>query len=273
MRILFLGDIYARSGRDAVKQHLPTLKSNFKPDVTIINGENAAAGVGITIKIAEELFEIGADCITTGNHVWRQKELITQIDRFPNILRPINYPDSTPGKGAYLHTLPDGRKILIAHAMGQINMFPTLDCPFEAMNKLLAAYPLGSAVQAILIDFHGEATSEKVSIGHHLDGRASAVLGTHTHIPTADDHILEKGTAFQSDVGMCGDYDSSIGCQKDIILRRFTKKLNNERFVPATGEGTICGTFIETDDKTGLAKQVQAFQLGGKLKTRGITIE
>jgi len=271
MRILFLGDIYARSGRKAVTKHLPYLKDQLKPDVTIINGENSAAGNGITIKIAKELFDQGADCITTGNHVWRQKELINQIDAFPNILRPLNYPKGTIGKGHYLHKLSDGRKILIIHLMGQINMTPTLDCPFRSIDKLLSSYNLGKTNNAIFVDFHGEATSEKVSIGHHLDGRVSAVLGTHTHIPTADEHILEKGTAFQTDVGMCGDYDSSIGCKKDIILRRFLNKLNNERFEPATGEATVCGTFIVTNDQTGLAEEIKAIQIGGKLKTRGVS--
>lgn len=273
MRILFLGDIFARAGRVAVHKHLSNLKNHFKPEIIVINGENAAAGSGITIKLADELFEMGVHCVTTGNHVWRQKELIMHIDRYPNLLRPLNFPDTAPGKGAYLYKLPDGRKILIAQLMGQINMYPTLDDPFSAANKLVEACPLGSAADAILIDMHAEATSEKVSMGHHLDGRVSAVLGTHTHIPTADDHILEKGTAFQTDVGMCGDYDSSIGTKKDIILRRFTGKLNNERFEPATGEASVCGTFVLTDDKTGLAKEIQAFQLGGSLKTRGITIE
>lgn len=273
MRILFLGDIFARSGRDAIAKNLQLLKDNLKPDVLIVNGENAAAGQGITIKIANELFEMGFDCITTGNHVWRQKDVLMQIDQHKNLLRPINFPAGAPGNGSYIHKLTDGRKILIANIMGQLNMYPTLECPFKAANDLVDANPLGTSVQATLIDFHAEATSEKVSMGHHLDGRVSVVLGTHTHIPTADDHILEKGTAFQTDVGMCGDFDSSIGTRKDIILRRFVNKLNIERFEPATGEGTICGTFIETDDNTGLAKHIQAFQIGGQLKTRGITID
>ncbi len=273
MRILFFGDIFARTGRTAIKQHLQTLKDNFKPDVLIVNGENAAAGTGITVKIVNELMEQGFDCITTGNHAFRQKDLLMQIDTMPKVLRPINYPTGTPGKGAYTHTLSDGRKILIANIMGQLNMYPSLNSPFEAADTLLAQNSLGTSVQAILIDFHAEITAEKVAFGHYLDGRVSAVLGTHTHIPTADDYILEKGTAYQTDVGMCGDYDSSIGTKKEIIIRRFINKLNNERFEPATGEASVCGTFIETDDTTGLATHVQAFQLGGKLKTRGISIK
>lgn len=271
MKILFLGDIYARPGRDAIAKHFQILKEKLTPDVWVVNGENAAAGKGITVKIANELYEMGFDCVTTGNHVWRQKEILSQIDQMPKMIRPANFPDGTPGKGAYIHTLADGRKIMIGQLMGQLFMTPTLDCPFAAADKLIEATPLGSAVQAILIDFHADISSEKAAMGHYLDGRVSAVLGTHSHMPTADDHILEKGTAFQSDVGMCGDYDSCLGTKKDIILRRFTRKLNAERFEPATGEATICGTFVETDDNTGLAKECRAIQIGGKLKERGLS--
>ena len=270
MRILFFGDVMGRSGRDGLIAQLPALKSRFRPDVVIVNGENAAGGHGISIKIAQEFFAAGVDCITTGNHAWNQKEMLTSIQTMPNLLRPLNYPETTPGRGSYLHTLPDGRKILIAQLMGQMVITPTLDDPFAVAEKFLSTHRLGHNAHAIFVDFHAEVTSEKVAMGHFLDGRVSAVIGTHTHIPTADDHILAKGTAFQTDAGMCGDFDSVIGMKKDIVLWRFTKKMNGERLTPAEGEASVCGTFVETDDKTGLAKAVETFQVGGCLKTRGI---
>lgn len=272
MRILFFGDLFARSGRDALLKQIQTVKAALRPDVVIANAENAAAGAGITISLAEELWAAGIDCLTSGNHIWRQKDVLGQIDRFPRLLRPLNYPAGTPGQGSFLHSLPDGHKILIASIMGQLDMMPQLDDPFAAADRLLDSCPLSRGATAILIDFHAEATSEKYAFGHYLDGRVSAVLGTHTHVPTADDHILEKGTAFQSDVGMCGDFDSCIGTRKDIIVRRFTRKTNSERFEPAAGDASLCGTLIVTNDSTGLADSIEAFQFGGALKSRGITM-
>jgi metallophosphoesterase (TIGR00282 family) len=266
MRILFFGDIMGRSGRDGLAKHLPDLKSRLKPDVIIVNGENAAAGFGITDKIAQDFYALGVDCITTGNHIWKQKELVGTIDRDPKLLRPLNYPDGTPGKGAYLHKLSDGRKILIANVMARVFMDPVLDDPFVVAEKLVAQHRLGTAVQAIFVDFHGEATSEKMAFGHVFDGRVSAVVGTHTHIPTADDQILPKGTAYLTDAGMCGDFDSVIGMKKELAIWKFTRKIPGERMAPAEGEATVCGALIVTDDTTGLATSIDTFRVGGRLK-------
>lgn len=266
MRILFLGDIVGRSGRDGVAKHLPDLKARLKPEVIIANGENAAGGKGITVKMAQEFYAMGVDCITTGNHVWAQKELIGTIDGDPKLLRPHNYPEGTPGRGAYLHALSDGRKILIANLMARVFMEPVLDDPFVVAEKLISQHRLGQSVQAIFVDFHGEATSEKMAFGHVFDGRISAMVGTHTHIPTADAHILPKGTAYQTDAGMCGDYDSIVGVKKELAVWRFTRKIPGERFVPAEGEASVCGSFIVTNDATGLAQSIEPVRLGGRLK-------
>jgi len=268
MRILFFGDVVGRSGRDGVAKHLPLLKARLKPDVIIINAENAAAGHGVTIKLAQELFAMGADCLTTGNHVWNQKDLLTNIGQEPRILRPMNFPEGTPGRGHYLHTLPDGRKILIANLLGNLYMNDTLDDPFVIAEKFVASFRLGHAANAIFIDFHGEASSEKMAMAHVLDGRVSALVGTHTHIPTSDEHVLAGGTAFQSDAGMCGDFDSVIGTKKENSIWRFTRKIPGERMIPANGEATVCGCFVVTNDKTGLAQSIDGFQLGGCLKER-----
>ena len=257
-----------RSGRDGLARHLPLLKKRFAPDVVIVNGENAAGGHGITLKIAQELLDLGVDCLTTGNHVWNQKELLSSISLLPNLLRPLNFPPQTSGKGSFLHTLADGRKLLIANIMGQRGIEPILDNPFAAADQLLVTHRLGPSLQGIFIDFHAEVTSEKVAMGAHLDGRVSAVIGTHTHIPTADARVLPAGTAFQTDTGMCGDFNSVIGMKKELALWLFTQKTPSERLVPAEGEATICGVFIETNDQTGLAVTVEAFQTGGVLAPR-----
>ena len=265
MRILFFGDIVGRAGRDGLAQHLPTLKARLRPDVVIANGENAAAGFGITDKLAQDFFALGVDCLTTGNHIWGQKELVGTIDRTPRLLRPLNYPDGTPGRGSYLHSLSDGRKILVACVMARLFMEPGLDDPFAATEKLLAQHRLGQAAQAIFVDLHGEATSEKMAYAHAFDGRVSAVVGTHTHIPTADAHLLKGGTAFQGDAGMCGDYDSVIGMKAAQAIWRFTRKIPSERMTPAEGEATVCGSFIVTDDATGKAQSIAPVRIGGCL--------
>jgi 2',3'-cyclic-nucleotide 2'-phosphodiesterase len=267
MRILFFGDIMGRSGRDGLAKHLPELKSRLKPDITIVNAENAAGGFGVTDKIAQDFYALGADCLTTGNHVWDQKELVGTIDRDPRLVRPINFPEGTPGRGHYMHTGPGGKKVLVINAMARLFMEPFLDDPF-ATEKLLAQHRLGHSANAIFIDFHGETTSEKMAFGHVFDGRVSAVIGTHTHVPTADDMILPKGTAYMTDAGMCGDYDSVIGMKKELSIWRFTRKIPGERMTPAEGEATVCGAFIETDDATGLAKSIEPFRLGGRLKPK-----
>ncbi|HAX91919.1 MAG TPA: TIGR00282 family metallophosphoesterase [Rhodospirillaceae bacterium] len=273
MRILFFGDVMGRSGRDGLAAHLPAIKDKLNPDVIIVNGENAAAGHGITAKIAQDFFALGVHCITTGNHVFKQKELVMTIDQEGRLLRPLNFPEGTMGHGSYLHALPDGRKILIANIMGQLGMTPMLDDPFACAERLVSQHRLGGGgnggVSAIFVDFHAETTSEKVAMGHHLDGRVSAVIGTHTHIPTADEQVLAKGTAYQTDTGMCGDFDSVIGMKKENILWRFTRKTPNDRMSPAEGEATLCGVFITTNDATGLASDITAIQIGGRLKARG----
>lgn len=271
MRILFLGDIMGRSGRDAAAEYLPQIKERLRPDVIIINGENSAGGKGITPKICRDLYELGADCITTGNHIWDQREIISYIDSDPKLLRPDNFPPGTPGRGIYVHSLPDGRKIAIMNFMGRL-FIDAMDDPFAGAQAALKQQRISGAegksgnVSAIFVDFHAETTSEKMAFAHYLDGRVSAVVGTHTHIPTADAQILPGGTAYQTDAGMCGDYNSVIGVVKDVPIHRFTRKTPTERMSPADGPGTVCGTFMETDDKTGLATFIDAVRIGPRLK-------
>lgn len=264
MRILFIGDIFGRSGREALEKHLPHLRGQLKPDVVIVNGENAAHGIGITGKMCEDFYALKVDCITTGNHVWDQREIIPYIARDEKLLRPINYPSGSPGKGHYKITLNDGRKILIINAMARLFM-DAVDDPFSAVNEIVAAERLGQSVQAIFVDFHGEASSEKMSLAHYLDGRISALVGTHTHIPTADAHVLMGGTGYQTDAGMTGDYDSVIGVRKDIPVQKFVNKMPGEKMVPAGGEATVCGTFIVTDDNTGLCMAIEPVRVGPRL--------
>ena len=264
MRILFIGDIMGRSGRDALTKHLPALKEKLKPDVIIVNGENSAHGIGISEKICQEFYALGVDVITTGNHVWDQREILVYIDKDPKLLRPINFPDNTPGNGSVVHELPDGRSILVINAMARLFMDPMED-PFKMVMDLVHQHKMGTQCDAIFLDFHGEATSETMAMGHYLDGKVSGVVGTHTHIPTADAQVLPNGTAYQTDAGMTGDFDSVIGVRKDISIHRFIRKIPGERMIPADGEATLCGTLIETSDKTGLAKNVAPVRIGGRL--------
>ncbi len=264
MRILFLGDVVGRPGRDALKQHLPGLRKSLKLDFVIVNGENAAAGFGITRGVADELFACGADVLTGGNHSWDQKEALSFIEAEPRLLRPHNFPKGTPGRGAAVFPTASGRKVLVVNLMGRLYMDP-LDDPFQAVEQILASYRLGATVDAIVVDFHGEATSEKMAMGHVLDGRVSVVVGTHTHVPTADTMILPGGTAYQTDAGMCGDYDSVIGMDKAVPIQRFTRKVATERLSVAGGEGTLCGLVVETDGRSGLASSVAPLRVGGRL--------
>jgi 2',3'-cyclic-nucleotide 2'-phosphodiesterase len=263
MRILVCGDVMGRSGRESIKSHAPRLRRELGLDFVVVNGENAAGGYGITDRLCAELYAAGADVITTGNHVWDQRELIGYIDGDPRLLRPLNLPAGTPGAGARIFSLDDGRRILVLNPMARLFM-DAIDCPFAAVGRELAAHPLGD-VQAIAIDFHGEATSEKMAMGHFADGRASMVVGTHSHVPTADARILANGTAYQTDCGMCGDYDSVIGMQKAVAVARFVKKMPGERLQAADGEATLCAVFVETDDATGLARRVEPVRMGGRL--------
>ncbi|HHN72882.1 MAG TPA: YmdB family metallophosphoesterase [Thermopetrobacter sp.] len=265
MRILFLGDVVGRAGRRAVIDQLPDLRADLKADFVIVNGENAAGGFGITAAICDSLLAAGADVITTGNHVFDQREALTHIAREPRLLRPLNYPPGTPGRGSGLFDLADGRRVLVLAPMGQVCMHPLLDDPFAAVERELAACPLAEAADAIVVDMHAEATSEKMAMGHFCDSRVSLVVGTHTHVPTADAWILPGGTAYISDAGMCGDYNSVIGMERDEPLARFTRRIPSGRFTPAMGAVTICGVLVETDDATGLARAVAPLRVGGHL--------
>ncbi len=264
MNILFIGDVVGRRGRDAVLEHLPDLMTRLQLDFVIVNGENAAGGFGITAKICGEFFDAGVNAITTGNHVWDQRETMSFIDGEHRLLRPINYPAQTPGRGSWLFEGDKGR-VLVVNAMGRVFMDP-LDDPFAAVGDEIDQCRLGVDADAVVIDFHGEATSEKMAMGHFADGRASLVVGTHSHVPTADTQILPGGTAFQTDAGACADYDSVIGMEKDEPLNRFTSKMASGRFTPAMGEATLCGVFVVTDPKSGLATRVDPVRLGGRLR-------
>ncbi len=264
MRLLFCGDVVGRSGREVVVEHLPRLRRELALDFAVVNGENAAGGFGITEKICAELYAAAADVVTTGNHIWDQKETLGSIDRDPRLLRPLNYPQGTPGRGVGVFPATRGRKVMVLNPMGRLFMDP-LDDPFACVERELASQRLGATVDAIIVDVHAEATSEKMAMGHLLDGRVSLVVGTHTHVPTADSQILPKGTAYQTDAGMCGDYDSVIGMEKAVPIARFTRKLPTERMAAASGPATLCAVFVETDDRTGLARQVAPIRIGGRL--------
>ncbi len=266
MRLAFFGDVVGRSGREGLANHLPGLKRRLGLEFVVVNAENAAAGFGITENTAKELFAAGADCLTLGNHSWDQKEALTYIVREPRLIRPLNYPPfaAAPGRGAQLFTTDRGHHVLVINLLGRVHM-DALDDPFAAVDHELEACPLGAAADAIIVDMHCEATSEKMAMGHFCDGRASLVVGTHTHVPTADGQILNGGTAYQTDAGACADYDSVIGNQKEEPLRRFTTRISQGRFKPAEGEATVCGLYLETDDATGLARRLEPIRLGGRL--------
>jgi len=265
MRILFLGDIVGRSGREAVEAHLPNLRETLKLDFVIINAENSAAGFGMTAKIAEDLFSWGADVITLGDHAFDQKEMLTYLDEEKRIIRPLNIATTAPGAGARLFDAPRGKRVLVAQALGRVFMRQPFDDPFSALEASLKKHPLGAGADAVIIDFHAEATSEKMALGHYFDGKASLVVGTHTHVPTSDTQILPRGTAYQSDAGMCGDYNSVIGMEKSEPLRRFITGMPGGRFNPAEGEATLSGVFVETDNLTGRAASVSPVRAGGRL--------
>ncbi|MGV1014246.1 MAG: TIGR00282 family metallophosphoesterase [Methyloceanibacter sp.] len=264
MRILFLGDLVGRSGRNAVIEALPGLRQRYRADFVVVNGENAAGGFGITEPILTELLDAGADVVTTGNHVWDQREALVFIERHDRLLRPINFAPGTPGKGAGLYKAANGADVLVINAQGRVFMADT-DDPFRTVERELEACGLKTGADAILIDFHAEATSEKEALAHFVDGRVSAVIGTHTHVPTADEQILKGGTAYISDAGMCGDFDSVLGMDKEEPLSRFLTQIPNARFAPALGEATICGVGIDVDDATGLARAIAPVRLGGRL--------
>jgi 2',3'-cyclic-nucleotide 2'-phosphodiesterase len=267
MRIAFFGDVVGRAGREALAEHLPGLRRQLDLEFVIVNAENASGGFGISENSARELFDAGADCLTLGNHSWDQKEALTYIVREPRLIRPVNYPPlaDAPGRGSNLFETRSGKRILVMNVLGLVHM-ASMDDPFAAVDKELEACPLGLAADVIVVDMHCEATSEKMAMGHFCDGRATLVIGTHTHVPTADAQVLPNGTAYQTDAGACADYDSVIGMDKEEPLRRFTTRISRERYRPASGPATICGVYVESDDKTGLALRIEPIRVGGRLK-------
>jgi hypothetical protein len=265
LRILFVGDVVGKAGRTAVLDHLPGLVRDWALDLVIVNGENSAGGFGITEAIYQELLDAGADAITLGNHAWDQREALVFIERAPRLIRPANFPRGTPGRGSALIETKRGQRALVINAMGRVFMTP-FDDPFAVIARELEACPLREAADAIVVDFHCEATSEKQGIGYFCDGRVSLVVGTHTHVPTADHQILGNGTAYMTDAGMTGDYDSVIGMQKEEPMRRFTSGIPSGRFEPAGGTATLSGVAVETDDATGLATKIGPVRIGGRLE-------
>lgn len=265
MRILFLGDVVGKPGREAVIRHLPDLRTRWKLDCVVINGENSAGTIGITEAICNELIDAGADAVTLGNHSWDQREALVFIEREHRLIRPANFSAGTPGRGAALVEARNGSRVLVVNLIGRVYMGLS-DDPFVEIERQIAACPLGSGCDAMLIDMHAEATSEKQAMAHFVDGRASLVVGTHTHVPTADHHILPGGTAYLSDAGMCGDYDSILGVEKTAPMHRFLHSTPSGRFEATDGEATLCGFAVETNDRTGLAKACWAVRLGPTLE-------
>ena len=262
MKIIFIGDVVGKQAREILINKIPDIKNKYTPDVIIVNAENAAAGYGLNKKIALQLIESGVDAITLGNHAWDQKEMLSFIEECPKIVRALNYPTGVPGRGFYEFQLVDDRKIIIMQIMLRLFMGLSLDDPFAVTKNFLQKEKLGSTCNAIIVDMHGEATSEKNAYGYYFDGKVSAILGTHTHIPTADAKILESGTAYQTDIGMTGNYNSVIGMDKENPIHGFVKGFRAEgRFFPAEGHITICGAFVETDDITGLSLKIEPFQI------------
>jgi metallophosphoesterase (TIGR00282 family) len=266
MRLACFGDVVGRAGRAALTEHLPRIRSELALDFVVVNGENAAGGFGITESTAKEIFEAGADCITLGNHSWDQAEALTYIERETRLLRPFNYPQTLdiPGRGSQLFTTQTGKRIFVIQIHGSAFM-ESLDDPIQGVARALEEAPLGQVSDAVLVEIHAEATAEKMVMGHFCDGRVTAVIGAHTHIPTADAQILPGGTAYQTDAGMCGDYDSVIGMKKEPIVRRASTRLPTERKSPADGPATVCGTFVVADESTGLATRIEPIRIGGRL--------
>jgi len=268
MNILILGDIMGPSGREAIIKKLPNLIKKKKLDFVIVNGENAAdPGVGITKKNTEEFFEAGTDVITTGNHVWDQKETMEFITSEKRLLRPENLTEGSPGVGTGIFISKNNKKVAVINLMGNIFMKKCEDV-FEVAKKFIQTVKLKRDADFIIVDLHGEITSEKMAMGYLFDGKATMVVGTHTHVPTSDHRIMEKGTAYQTDIGMCGDYNSVIGMNRDNSLKKFLKYSSVKKHYPALGEATISGLMVQADDKTGLAKKIEPIIVGGVLENR-----
>ncbi|WP_298678050.1 TIGR00282 family metallophosphoesterase [uncultured Lentibacter sp.] len=266
MRLLFLGDVMGRAGRRAVSERLKGLREAWGLDFVVVNGENASNGMGLSGEHAKLLLAAGVDCLTLGDHAFDQKDMLQFIGREPRILRPVNFAKGAPGAGARVFQDGRGRKILVAQVLGQVFMKRAFDDPFGQIEAVLKTHVLGGAVQAAIVDVHCEATSEKMAMGHFCDGRASLVVGTHTHVPTGDAQILPRGTAYMTDAGMCGDYLSVIGMETEEPLRRFVTGMSKSRFTPATQEATLSGVYVETDDRTGKAVTVRPVRVGGRLQ-------
>lgn len=266
MRLLFLGDMVGRSGREAVYAQLPAMIEEWGVDFAVVNGENAAGGFGITEPILNETLAAGADVVTTGNHVWDQREALVFADRYDRFLRPANFPEGTPGRGANFYEAKNGARVLVANIMGNVFMAPALDDPFMCGERLLEDVELGRDADVIFVDFHAEATSEKICFALFLEGRVSAVVGTHTHTPTADHQILPGGTGYISDAGMCGCFDSSLGMDKEEPINRFLTKIPRGRFDAASGEATLCGVGLEIDESTGLTTRIAPLRIGPRLE-------
>ncbi|MEM9436265.1 MAG: TIGR00282 family metallophosphoesterase [Pseudomonadota bacterium] len=269
MRILFLGDVMGRAGRAAVTTHIPKLREAWKLDFVCVNAENATSGAGLNADHARALLDAGCDCLTLGDHAFDQKDMLSFAETEPRIVRPINFAKEAPGRGVAIYEATRGRKVLVAQVLGQVFMKRPFDDPFSAVDSVFMRHKIGGAVQAAILDVHAEATSEKMAMGHFADGRASLVVGTHTHVPTSDAQILEGGTAFLTDAGMCGDYNSVIGMSPEEPLRRFITGMPKGRFTPALGEATLAGVYIETDDATGRATRVVQVRQGGRLQASG----
>jgi metallophosphoesterase (TIGR00282 family) len=258
--------VLGRSGREAVAKYLPNLKKDLAIDLVVVNVDNAAHGFGVTGEMARQFFEMGADVLTGGNHLFDQREAPALLENEKRLLRPANMPSTVAGTGIVEISVKNGLKAAVVHLIGQRFMPLIGENPFDYMNQFLLKYKMGVNVHAIVVEFHAEATSEKVALGHFLDGRVSVVVGTHTHVPTADERILEHGTAFQTDIGMCGDYDSVIGMDKRTSLDGFAKGYSRGKFSPASGEATFCSLLVDTDDSTGLATATETITIGGRLK-------
>lgn len=255
MRLIYCGDVVGRAGREAVLNNIADIREKYAPDIFIVNVENAAHGFGVTPGICREFLEKGADALVTGNHVWQQRELIPFLNDCKQIIRPLNYPETLPGRGALEITLANGKKILIVQLLGRLFM-EAVDCPVQAVDKLLKSYTLGKNIDAIFVDIHAEATSEKLAMGYYLDGKVSVVAGTHTHVPTADYRLLRQGTAYITDVGMCGDYDSVLGFEIDEPINRLARKYSGGRLTVSKGKGTLYGIIVDIDD-TGRALSIE----------------
>ncbi len=265
MKILVCGDIVGRSGREVIENYLPEIVLQNDINFVIVNGENSASGFGITGKICEQLFDLGVDVITSGNHIWDQKEIIFFIENEKRLIRPCNYPNQTPGRGFGVFKAKNGNLISVINVMCRLFM-DSIDDPFRKLDEVIDQIHMEHGKHIIIVDVHGESTSEKMAIGHYLDGKVTAILGTHTHVPTADLQILKKGTFYQTDLGMCGDYDSVIGMKKEECIQKFTKKFIKTRLEPANGEGTLCGTIINIDKEMKVFEFKQIFK-GGRLSS------